>query len=138
MSRGGAHGWRAAPRRRRREGGFVTIETLAAIALSFALLAVVANLLTFQYARGVVRAALDEGVRAGARLGGGAAACEQRAADVLGDLLGGPLGAGVAVGCAEGALLVSAEATVRLLAWAPLVPDWTFSARAEAVRERAP
>lgn len=122
------------------QGGFVTAQFVVATALTLVLLALVANLMVFQYARGVLRAALDEGVRQGSRAGiDGPAICEAAAADVMADLMGGPLGGQIAFhGCADDGSVIAATATANLRAWFPGVPDWNFNARGQAVREQEP
>lgn len=122
----------------RTTGGFVTIQFVAVAGLSLLLVVVLANVVVFGYGRGVVRAALDEGVRAGSRVDAGAAECLERAQGVLDDLLAGPLGDGVAVACSDDGGFVRAEATVRFAAWLPPVPDWSFTLAATAVKERLP
>ncbi len=119
------------------QDGFLTIQHLLAVGLSLVLLASLANLLVFSYGRGVVRAALDEGVRAGSRAGASLTECEARARAVLGDLLSGSLGEGVEVRCARRDTTVTAQATAAFPAWAPLVPSWSFTSTAEAVAEPA-
>ena len=57
-----------------------------AIALSMVLFVMCVNVIAVMYARGVVRGALDEGARAGARSGAQVAECEQRVAQVLDEL----------------------------------------------------
>ena len=82
-----------------RVGGIVVAEVLHSngFAVTFeparksVLLVLLANVLVAGYARGVVRAALDEGVRAGARAEDAAAECARRAAAVLDDLIAGPM-----------------------------------------------
>jgi hypothetical protein len=113
----------------------VTAQLVVAIGLSLVLMATLANLLVLQYGRGVVRAALDEGVRAGSRADAGAAECERRARAALADLLGGAMGAGVRLRCSADETTVTAQADVAFRGWAPGVPDWRFTARALAVRE---
>lgn len=115
--------------------GFVTIQFVTASALALVLFTGMANLVVFQYGRGVVRAALDEGVRAGARAPAAASECERRAAGVIGDLLGGRMGDGVVVRCAASADQVQAAADVTFPGWSPMVPGWSFTARAASVRE---
>lgn len=117
------------------QDGFVTIQHLLAVGLSLVLLASLANLLVFSYGRGVVRAALDEGVRAGSRAGASSSECQARAEAVLGDLLSGSLGQGVRVRCSHREATVIASAAVSFPAWAPLIPSWSFTATAEAVAE---
>lgn len=128
----------AASRRARAEDGFLTPQFVVAVALSLVLLTTIANLILFQYGRGVVRAAVDEGVRRASRVEIPVAECEHRANEVVRDLLGGAMGAGVTLRCSDAGDVVVAEAVVTFEGWAPLVPDWTFSARGTAVREQAP
>lgn len=118
--------------------GYLTLQYVVAIGLSLVVLAALANLLVFGYARGVVRAALDEGARAASRADASAAVCRQRADDVLGDLLAGRLGDGVAVECVRSDQRVTASGTATFRAWAPFVPDWSFTASAEAMAESSP
>lgn len=118
--------------------GFVTVQHVAVVALSLVVFVAMANLVVFQYGRGVVRAALDEGVRAGAHASASAAECEARAADVLADLLGGPMGSGVTIGCGEAGGEIRAAAEVRFTGWLPGVPDWSFTVDAASLKERAP
>ena len=94
-----------------------------------------ANLIVFQYGRGVVRAAVDEGARVGSRASAGADDCEARARDVVADLLGGAMGEGVALSCSVKGGFVTARADVAFPAWLPPVPDWSFSLSATAVAE---
>lgn len=107
------------PRRLSGEGGFATLSHVAAAGLALYVFALLANLVVVQYAAGVVRAAVDEGARQGAVLGGDAAACERRAGEVLADLLGGPYGDGVAVECVGDPAWMEARAAGTL---PPLVP----------------
>lgn len=88
------------PDRRAEAPGFVTIQFVTASALALVLFTGMANLVVFHYAKGVVRAALDEGVRAGARAPAAASECQHRAGAVVRDLLGGRMGDGVAISCA--------------------------------------
>lgn len=116
------------------QDGFVTVQFALAVGLSLVLVTMVANLIVLQYGRGVVRAALDEGVRAASRVDADPAACIERAEGVLDDLLGGDLRAGVALRC-DGA---TAVADVTFAAWLPGMPAWTFTLAADAVAEEAP
>jgi hypothetical protein len=122
-------------RRRHAEHGFVTIQYVAATALSLVLLVLVANLLVDLYARGAIRDALDEGVRAAAPVDATSAACEARAHEVLDALVRGPV-ARVDVHCAQDGAWVRADARVALESWLPmLVPAWRMELHAEALRE---
>lgn len=122
------------------EGGFLTTQFVLAIGLSLVLFSSLANLVVYQYARGVVRAALDEGVRQGSRVGVDAIpACAATAEAVLADLAGGALRSQIAFhGCVDRGPVVAASATASLRGWLPTVPDWTFEVVAEAVRETTP
>lgn len=129
---------RPAPDRRTQVRGFVTVQFVTASALALVLFTGLANLVVFHYARGVVRAALDEGVRAGARAAAAADECEDRAGAVVRDLLGGPLGDEVAITCTASVRDVRAVADTTFHGWSPMVPDWSFTTRATSVREAGP
>ena len=97
-----------------------------------------AQFVVWQYGRGAVRAALDEGARVGAPAAAGVADCERRAGEVLGDLLGGALGREVSVSCQETPAEMVAGATVTFRAWMPPSPDWSFRLAASARKETSP
>lgn len=128
----------------RGSGGFVTVQFVAAAGLSLVLLTALANVVVAQYGRGVLRAAADEAVRAGARVavGGDAVSldrCVSRGEAVLDDLLSGALGRGASVTCRLlGPERLEAEVEALFPAWLPLYPDWPVTATATAVKERAP
>jgi hypothetical protein len=125
----------------RDEGGLTTVQYVAATAFSMLAFVMLANFVVFLYARGVVRAAVDEGARAGGRYGASESECEARAADVLADLLGGALGRGVRVECRGGTddPTMTAHAEVVFEGWIPgLTPDWTFTLEGQSTKERAP
>ena len=127
---------RLARRRSRPESGSGSVEFLAAVGVGLVAFVLVANLAVWQYGRGVVRAALDEGARAGSRVGvESAATCEARAGEVLADLLGGAMGDGVRLRCAEEDGVVRARADVVFPAWLPGVPSWGFRATGVVVKE---
>jgi len=119
------------------EEGMTTVQYVAATAFSLIVFVMLANFIVFLYARGVVRASVDEGVRAGSRFDAGTTECESRARDVLGDLLGGGLGQDVSVECANrSADVMQATVHATLHGWLPgLVPDWTFTLEAQSVKE---
>jgi hypothetical protein len=127
-----------APHRRATgERGFVTVQYVFAIGMSFILLVLVANLLVDLYARAAVRDALEEGTRAAVPIGAAPTACAERARTVLDGLLRGPLGRDVHVRCTTVAGEVVATADVRLHSWLPgVVPDWKFTVRAIARHDR--
>lgn len=116
-----------------REGGFATPAYIAAATLALYMFAALANLIVVQYAAGVVRSALDEGVRAGSF--GGAIACLDKAGEVLDGLLGGEYGNGVAVICEEDGSWVRASADATFESFVPLVPDLSYRFEAQAARE---
>ncbi len=120
------------------ERGYLTVQLVLAVALSFLLLVMMANLIVFQYGRGVVRSALDEGVRRGTRAPATAAECEARARAVVGQLLAGPLGRGVAISCRESGGEMRASAEVVFRSWLPGIPDWSFRVGATGVKEEEP
>ena len=123
---------RAAPER-----GLVTIQYVFAVGISFVLLVLVANLLVDLYARAAVRDALEEGTRAAVPIDSAPSACADRARVVLHGLLKGPIGRDIRVRCDAAFGVVSATAEVRLHSWLPgLAPDWNFTVRAVAVRDR--
>jgi hypothetical protein len=124
--------------RRRRsprgERGFTTIQYVIAVTWSLVLLVLVANLLVDLYARGAVRDALDDGVRAAAPVGSTIAACEARAREVVSGLVRGPL-LEADLHCQDDGAFVVADAQVTLRSWLPmLIPDWHMHLHAEALR----
>jgi len=129
------------PRRLRGERGFVTIEYLLAVGLSMVVLVVIANVVVFEYGHGVVRAAVDQGVREGTRTPTPVAACQAAAQQVIDDLLGGrsgPMGSGVSITCTRTGTQIAATARARFRAWLRPIPDWSFSSSASAAIEATP
>jgi hypothetical protein len=113
-----------------------TVQYVLGAALALLTFVVLVNFVVFVYARGVVRAAVDEGARNGARSGAGPGDCETRASDVLADLLGGGLGEGVSIRCRGEGDSMRARAQVTLRGWLPpLVPDWSFDLEARSATE---
>lgn len=129
-------------RRAASEAGFLTPQYLLAIGLGLVVFTLMANLIVLQYGRGVLRTALDDGVRAGARSlqadGVAAARCRRTAHQVRRDLLGGGLGDEVAIQCHAGTDRVGATAQAVFDAWLPGVPDWHVELDASAPRESSP
>ena len=114
-----------------------TVQYVAATGFSLIVFVMLTNFIVFLYARGVVRASVDEGARAGSRSDAGTAECEARARDVLGDLLGGTLGRDVDVRCERPDTdVMQASVRATLHGWLPvLAPDWTFTFHARSVKE---
>jgi hypothetical protein len=109
-----------------------------AVGLSLIFFVLLVQFVAWQYGRGVVRSALDEGVRVGAPAEASASECEARARNVLADLLGGAMGDEVSLRCSETATEILAEATVRFRAWVAPSPDWSFRVAATARKEALP
>ena len=85
--------------------------------------------------QGAVRAAIDEGVRAGSRVAAGEDACERRAEEALDGLVPGPLSDGILIACTEAGGQLIAVADVTLDSPVPGVPSWSFRMEARAVQE---
>ena len=123
----------------RTDAGMITVQFVAATAMSLVVFVMLANFVVDLYARGAIRAAVDEGARAGAPIDASAGECRQRANDALDDLVGGAMRSGVRVDCVEHAGTMRAQATVVLHGWLPgIVPDWSFVLTGTAVKEREP
>jgi hypothetical protein len=116
------------------ERGAAAISHTVVIATSMILFVLCANVIVVVYARGVVRSALDEGVRAGARAAAGVAECQQRVDDVLGQLLGGSIGLGVTATCEDAGDRVVATADAAFPGWLPGVPEFRFRIAAAATK----
>jgi hypothetical protein len=127
--------WSSRPLPAWRAGGFVTAQFVLAVAFSLLLFVMLCNAIVYQYGRGVIRSALDEGVRSGSRASGSPSACVQAAEEVRRSLLGGPIGAHVSMRCGLVAGQVHATASGYLPSWLPLVPDWPLTLSATAVKE---
>lgn len=121
--------------RPRSERGFVSISYVVAAAFAMLLFASLANLIVMQYASGVVRAALDEGVRDGAVAGAGAFQCQAAVDGFLASALGGPYGNQITAVCFEEPGVMNATATATFAGFAPFVPDLTFDFDAVAAKE---
>lgn len=121
--------------RLRSDGGFVTAQFMVVAALSMAFMALLLYLIALQYARGVIRSALDEGVRVGAPAPASEADCVGAINRVVSDLMGGPLGEGVTVGCVFAGERVVASAQGHFAGWFPGIPDVTFDIEVTGVKE---
>lgn len=119
------------------EGGSTSIAYTMAVAMSMVAFVLCANVIAALYGRGVVRGALDEGVRAGSAVISSAAECRQRISDVLDQLLGGAMGQGVSFDCEETTDAVVATAEATFPGWLPGVPSLSFDLGARAVKEPA-
>ena len=123
----------------RPDTGFATVQFVFGVGLTLIAFTLIANVIVVHWGRGVVRTALDEGVRAGARVVEAAPACQQRAETALDDLLAGPLRAGVGpVTCTADGQAVAAQTTATFDGWLPGMGSWTTTMQASAVREPGP
>jgi hypothetical protein len=106
--------------------------------MSLVVFVMLANLIVDRYEQGVLRAAVDEAVRAGVDVDAGPAACEERGRAVLTSLLGRTQVRGAALSCRVVGTRMRATVTARLASWFPLVPDWDVTVDGSAPRETAP
>ena len=106
-----------------------------ATALSLLLFVTLANAVVDLYVRGVARAAVDEGARAGAALDATEADCRQRANNVLDGVVTADA---VQVTCREVGGAMRARARVVLAGWIPGIPTWTMVLEGEVTTERVP
>ena len=103
--------------------------------MSLVVFVALANAVVDLYARGVARAAVDEGARAGANLDATMEDCATRANRVLDGAV--PRGS-VRVTCRERDGRVQARARVVLGGWLPGIPTWSFALESSVVKERVP
>lgn len=125
----------------RGERGFATVQWVFMITLAIVLLALIANIVAMQYGAGAMRAAADEGARAGALLDHTTADCERRADDVLhGDhgLLQGSLGDGVSVVCSVDGDVMRATAHGAFEWWVGGFAPVPVTVSGEAILETPP
>ena len=117
------------------ERGLTSVGVLLAVAFTLLVAVVAINLFLYLYGQGAVRAAIDEGVRAGSRVAAGEDACERRAEEALDGLVPGPLSDGILIACTETDGQLTAVADVTLDSPVPGVPSWSFRMEARAVQE---
>jgi hypothetical protein len=118
-----------------RERGFATAQFMLVVALSMLFLAGLLNLIAIQYAQGVVRAALDEGVRMGSAATATERECRDGIRRVMRDLMNGPLGAHVEFSCAVLSGHIVASAKAEFDGWFPGMPSVAFATDVRAVKE---
>ncbi len=127
--------------RRGRESGFATVQWVIMITFAMGLLVMITNVVAMQYARGAIRAAVDEGSRFGSVLGRDEVDCETRAMNMLrgeGGLLRGSIGDDVDVDCVVDGELLRATATGTFDWWAGGIGPFPYTIEGEAVIEEAP
>ncbi len=117
------------------EEGFATAQYVVAVALSLVFLVMLVNVVVFQYGRGVVQAAADEGARAGAPIGADASTCRTRASEVLDAGLAESMRAGTTLRCTVNGAWVESVATATFPAWMPMIPDWSFEVHSRSLRQ---
>jgi hypothetical protein len=113
----------------------VTAQFMTVAALSMAFMVLLMNVVVWQYALGVVRAALDEGVRIGSPAQASAFDCQEAMDRVLDELVGGPLGREIVTACAFAGNQVITTASGSFSSWFPLVPDLAVNEQLIAVKE---
>lgn len=122
------------------ESGTASLAFVVAAAMACVVFVVLADVVTLQYTRQSVDAALDEAVRAGSRADAPVAVCADRARAVLAGLLGPTARRGIVVTCATTGTppVVRARATVTRAAWLPGMPGWSDARARRAVLEVLP
>lgn len=117
------------------EEGTATLPYLAAVGLSLLLMTLFANVIVAGYARGALRVALDDAVRAGARTGSAAlavTACTRAASTATDDLLGGAIGRTITIACTVEGDHVVATADGVVAGWLPSSADLPLAVRASS------
>ena len=115
--------------------GLSSVGILLAVAFTLLVAVTVVNMFLYLYGQGAARAAIDEAVRAGSRVGAGQSVCEKRADAALRGLMPGPLGSGVEIRCSNDGGELVAVADVTLDSPLPGVPSWSFRMEARAIQE---
>lgn len=126
--------------RRRREGGFVTLEHIAVAAFGLVIVTWCANIVLLQYARAVTRLALDEGVRAAVVAGDvpDITPCQKAVDAALADLLGGSMGDNIEVACMIDGDTIRAVGSGTVPSWVPGMKTWPINVTAVATRVDLP
>ena len=120
----------------RRDRGSITIAMAFAVGVIMLIVVQVANVLVFEFGRGAVRGAVDEGARIGARAAPGSeiTVCETIARDALSQLAAG-LGESVTITCADNGTSVIASADVHFDGWLTSIADHDGTIVASAAKE---
>lgn len=116
-----------------RDRGMTTITILLSAGVVMLLVVQLVNLLVFQYGRGAVRAALDEGVRTGARTGT-EVSCEERARSAIETLAAG-MSDGVVIDCLLDGSSMIATAVVSWPGWLTSVGSYNRTLSASSALE---
>ena len=116
------------------DAGVTSVQFLLASVLALVMFVALANVVVVQYARGSLRSALDQGVRAGA-VHRATEVCEERIEAVLADLLAGEVGNTIDYVCALDGDLMTATASAVVQSWTPLTGDYSVILTAQAAME---
>lgn len=116
------------------DDGAAAVTYTVVVAMSMITFVLAANVIVAMYGRGVVRGALDEGVRIGSLADVGVGDCEQRVGETLDQLLG-TMSDGVTYRCFDDGDTVAASADVAWPGWLPGVPTLRFTLGARSVSE---
>lgn len=117
------------PRGRPADDGYVTPAFVVCVGLTLVVLVMAANLYVLHYARGVLQAAVEEGVRQGLAAGD-AGLCGARADAAVRDGLGVMADQVTPATCTVGSGRVTASVDAAFRPWLPGVPAWPASAQA--------
>jgi hypothetical protein len=112
-----------------------TAQWVLLASFSMVFLAVLLNLVAVQYAHGVIRSALDEGIRRATPAPAGVAECRDGIDEVLDGLMAGPFGDDISTTCVVLAGQVVASANARFSSWVPGVPDVSLDVEVRGVKE---
>jgi hypothetical protein len=112
-----------------------TAQWVLLASFSMVFLAILLNLVAVQYAHGVIRSALDEGVRRATPAPAGVAECWDGIDEVLNELMAGPFGDDISTSCVVAAGQVIASANATFPSWVPGVPDISLDVEVRGVKE---
>ncbi|MEL6891397.1 MAG: hypothetical protein AAFP84_07365 [Actinomycetota bacterium] len=96
------------------------------------------NLAVLHYAQGAVRAAAEEGARAGAAAGEGVDGCRATAIATFDDVLGGSYGSDIGFDCVERNGAMVARATGGFTPWIALMPGVNVDLEVVVAKEPEP
>jgi hypothetical protein len=114
----------------------MVVEFMLCMGLGLILFVAFANLAVDTVLQGVAHSAVDQGVRAGARVDvDSVSTCEARARQVL-DNFPGPASTGASLSCGDDGDVVTAHITMSLPSWVPMVSASTVDVTGQARKER--
>jgi hypothetical protein len=114
--------------------GFSSVQFLMAAMLALIFFLALANVVVVQYAKGSMRSALDQGVRAGA-ISRSVDECERRISEVFEGLLSGTIGDTVGYECRLSGGAMSASGSLVVESWTPFTGDYPVIVEASATLE---